>query len=506
MKFRLQYGRRASHVFRRELTSRESTVMPTELCSQDGTGLSFTLQPELVTNSETSNAVENTDGRFSICSSLTGEEHGTRSASRRLRPAGLSHSHSHSRSRSHKHAEAACPHTDLEAGEPSTSISELRYIFGWVQKSLPFIIILCSKLILQHALGLAVGVGLFITFLHVNKNIQAQVVLQNRRSKLQCFCLLSFLLASSLLIFYTFQMDSLYYCLILINPQVEPMDIWEVLWTVGVTSFIVKFLFMGLKCLILLLPTCVMVYRRRGQCYMFIEELGQFYQLITPVPPWFHYLLTSKMVDGSVGVTMDILLALLYIILKLLELYSQWGSLQNTVQNFLTYEVNGAPATQSQCCSAGDLCHICQSKFKQPRVLLCQLKRSGPLKRHSKIARTLATMAEANSIGMGRALEIEQPVAALVVSPGEPLKAGGKEERLLRSRFSWVCQLITESATRWGSWQQMIEKFLEQESITKVLSADKKSRHLVPTWQDIKVLDSIQKALKPLQDFTDALS
>nr|XP_055051828.1 uncharacterized protein LOC129437603 [Misgurnus anguillicaudatus] len=67
--------------------------------------------------------------------------------------------------------------------------------------------------------------------------------------------------------------------------------------------------------------------------------------------------------------------------------------------------------------------------------------------------------------------------------------------------------LITESVTRWGSRQQMIEHFLEQEgAITKVLSANKKSRHLVPTWQNIEVLEAIQKALKLLQDFTDALS
>ncbi|XP_058267639.1 E3 ubiquitin-protein ligase RNFT1 isoform X1 [Hemibagrus wyckioides] len=487
MKFRLQYGRRASHVFRRELTSRESTVMPTESCSQDGTGLSFTLQPELVTSSETSNAVENADGRLSICSSLTGEENGTRSASRRLRPAGLSHSHSHSRSRSRMHAEAACSHTDLEAGESSTSISELRFLFCWVQKSLPFIIILCSKLISQHALGLAVGVGLFTTFLHVNKNIQAQVVLQNRRSKLQCFWHLSFLMASSLLLYYTFQMDSLYYCLILINPQVEPMDIWEVLWTVGVTSFIVKFLFMGLKCLILLLPTCVMVYRRRGQCYMFIEELGQFYQLITPVPPWFHYLLTSKMVDGSVGVTMDILLALLYIILKLLELYSQWGSLQNTVQNFLTYEVNGAPATQSQCCSAGDLCLICQSKFKQPRVLLCQiLILSARAMDDNRITRVISLCKKVVS-SFSYSWRKRRELAEVQIQLGLPAH-----------------QFITESATCLESWQQMMERFLEQEvAITKVLYADKKSRHLVPTWQTIEVLVSIQKSLKPLQDNTD---
>uniref|UniRef100_A0AAV2K8K1 Transposase n=1 Tax=Knipowitschia caucasica TaxID=637954 RepID=A0AAV2K8K1_KNICA len=68
-------------------------------------------------------------------------------------------------------------------------------------------------------------------------------------------------------------------------------------------------------------------------------------------------------------------------------------------------------------------------------------------------------------------------------------------------------QLITESATRWGSGLVMIERVLVQErALAKVLSADKKTRPLVFIWQDIEVLEAIQKALKPLQDFTDALS
>nr|XP_055027515.1 E3 SUMO-protein ligase ZBED1-like [Misgurnus anguillicaudatus] len=67
--------------------------------------------------------------------------------------------------------------------------------------------------------------------------------------------------------------------------------------------------------------------------------------------------------------------------------------------------------------------------------------------------------------------------------------------------------LISESPTRWGSRQKMIERFLEQEkAITRVLGADKKTRHLVPTWQDLEVLEATNKAVKPLQDFTDALS
>lgn len=85
--------------------------------------------------------------------------------------------------------------------------------------------------------GLAVGVGLYTTFLYVNKSIQTQVFLQvresrvsydfgvgdvvnpgiaavprqERRSKLQCIWLLLFLGSSSLLLYYTFYVETLYY-------------------------------------------------------------------------------------------------------------------------------------------------------------------------------------------------------------------------------------------------------------------------------------------------------
>ncbi|KAI7809954.1 putative zinc finger BED domain-containing protein 1-like, partial [Triplophysa rosa] len=52
-----------------------------------------------------------------------------------------------------------------------------------------------------------------------------------------------------------------------------------------------------------------------------------------------------------------------------------------------------------------------------------------------------------------------------------------------------------------------IERVLDQEkAISQVLKADKKTRHLVPSWQDVDVMESVKKALSPLKDFTDALS
>ncbi|XP_039597059.1 E3 SUMO-protein ligase ZBED1-like [Polypterus senegalus] len=67
--------------------------------------------------------------------------------------------------------------------------------------------------------------------------------------------------------------------------------------------------------------------------------------------------------------------------------------------------------------------------------------------------------------------------------------------------------LKTECPTRWGSRQAMIERIIEQQkAIAHVLSSDKKSRHLIPTWQDMDVLEAINKSLHPLVNFKDALS
>lgn len=49
--------------------------------------------------------------------------------------------------------------------------------------------------------------------------------------------------------------------LIFLSPTIEPLGFWEVLWAVGITNFMIKFLFMGIKCLILLLPFSLVTYR-----------------------------------------------------------------------------------------------------------------------------------------------------------------------------------------------------------------------------------------------------
>lgn len=380
MKLRTQHDRRNSYENGRSLKLRESPIVmqtnSSETHTPSGNGLSLTLQPERLPRTPntdgSSNPLEPDDVRISMTGSSAGPS--GRPASRRARAGSHSHSHSHGHSRPHPQHEPEneAIDSDAENGEASTSFSEFRYLFRWIQKSLPFIIILCAKLIIQHALGLAVGIGLFTTFLYVNKNIQTQVFLQDRRSKFRCVWLLLFLISSTLLLYYSFLSDALYYCLIFLNPSIEPLGFWEVLWAVGVTNFVVKFIFMGFKCLILMLPTSVAAYRTQGKWFMMTEDVGQVYQTLVPLPAWFRYLVTYQEEDGHTGLTLGILLALVYLILKLLGLYGQWGSLQKTITIFLSNEHSGAIATKSQCADAGDVCPICRAEYREPRVLLCQ--------------------------------------------------------------------------------------------------------------------------------------
>uniref|UniRef100_A0A3B4AMU8 E3 ubiquitin-protein ligase RNFT1 n=1 Tax=Periophthalmus magnuspinnatus TaxID=409849 RepID=A0A3B4AMU8_9GOBI len=376
MKLRVQNNARSESSRASKLRG-SSAVMQSQSAQGASTGpndVKLFMQPEIKTRTPTlcSPATNPEGAEVRVPISSGPGESSSGASSRRSRGNSHTHSHSHGRTQHQPHppSDQEPPDSDPESGEPSTSLSELRCLFRWLQKSLPFLIILSAKLVMQHALGLAVGVGLFTTFLYVNKGIQAQVFHQDGHSKLHCVWFLVFLSSSTILLYYTFNSETLHYCLIFLNPTIEPLGFWEVLWAVGITNFIIKFLTMGIKCLILLLPSTLVTYRSQGRLLMLTEELGQVYQAVAPVPLWFQYLVTYQELDGAPGLTFGVVLALLYLVMKLLGLYGQCSSLIKTLRVCLQGEVSGTP--QSQCSEAGEVCPICQGEYRQPRALLCQ--------------------------------------------------------------------------------------------------------------------------------------
>ncbi|XP_029882942.1 E3 ubiquitin-protein ligase RNFT1 isoform X2 [Aquila chrysaetos chrysaetos] len=268
------------------------------------------------------------------------------------------HSRPGSQSRSHGHAHSEAGGLDdstLDSEEHSgSSLSELRYLLQWLHKSI------------------SLGIGLLTTYMYANKSIVNQVFLRERCSKLQCAWLLVYLTGSSLLLYYTFHSQSLYYSLIFLNPTVDFMNFWEVLWIVGVTDFILKFLFMGFKCFILLVPSFMMSFKSKGYWYMLLEELCQYYRMFVPIPVWFRYLIGYGELDSVLGWTLGILLGLLYLILKLLSFFGQLRNFRQVLRIFCTRPHYGVTASKRQCSESDDICSICQAEFQKPILLICQ--------------------------------------------------------------------------------------------------------------------------------------
>lgn len=70
-------------------------------------------------------------------------------SSRPLRPGSQSRSHRHAHNEAGGLDDSA-PDSEEHSG---SSLSELRYLLQWLHKSLPYILILCVKLIMQHIIG-----------------------------------------------------------------------------------------------------------------------------------------------------------------------------------------------------------------------------------------------------------------------------------------------------------------------------------------------------------------
>nr|XP_056721203.1 E3 ubiquitin-protein ligase RNFT1 [Euleptes europaea] len=280
----------------------------------------------------------------------------------------------HSRSQAHSHGEARGPEDGSGDSEEQSgsSLSELRYLLQWLHKSLPYILILSVKLLLQHVIGISLGIGLLTTFMYANKSIVNQVFLRERCSRLHCAGLLLFLTGSSALLYYTFYDQSLHYSLILLSPTVDFTNFWEVLWIVGITDFILKFLFMSFKCIILLLPFLIMSFKAKGYWYMLLEEICQYYRKIVPIPIWFRYLVGLREQESTLGWSLGILLGLLYLILKLLSFFAHLKHFRRVLRVFYSQPSYGVAASKRQCADVDDICAICQAEFQKPVLLVCQ--------------------------------------------------------------------------------------------------------------------------------------
>ncbi|XP_018409778.1 PREDICTED: RING finger and transmembrane domain-containing protein 2 isoform X1 [Nanorana parkeri] len=279
--------------------------------------------------------------------------------------------HSHSRP-SLLHAATGERHREENSEEPGTpapALSELRAIVSWLQKGLPFILILLAKVCFQHKLGIAVCIGMASTFAYANSSVKHQVSLKEKRSVMTVFWIIVFLMGNTLYLLYSFRSQQLYYSLIFLKPNLEGLDFFELMWIVGISDFVLKYITVSLKCLILALPRIVIAVKFKGTFYLLIEELSQLVRSLVPIQLWYKYIIGD---DPSSTYFLGSILIILYSLCKSFDICGRIGGLRKALRILCHSQKYGVRASSQQCSEAGNICAICQADFKDPIILICQ--------------------------------------------------------------------------------------------------------------------------------------
>ncbi|KFW78911.1 RING finger and transmembrane domain-containing protein 2, partial [Manacus vitellinus] len=266
----------------------------------------------------------------------------------------------------HGHAEEG---PDEQGGTPAPALSELKAVVGWLQKGLPFILILLAKVCFQHKLGIAVCIGMASTFAYANSTLREQVALKEKRSVLVVFWILAFLTGNTLYLLYTFSSQQLYNSLIFLKPNLERLDFFDLMWIVGIADFVLKYLTIALKCLVVALPKIILAVKSKGKFYLLIEELSQLFRCLVPIQLWYKYIMGD---DPSGSYFLGGVLIIMYSLCKSFDICGRVGSVRKALKVLCTPQTYGVRATSQQCSEAGDICAICQAEFREPLILLCQ--------------------------------------------------------------------------------------------------------------------------------------
>jgi len=261
--------------------------------------------------------------------------------------------------------------TENNENNQSDNGMEFLSTITWVERALPFILLLLIRVLWDHRLGIIVFVGLFGTFFHVNSTIRKQIALKDRRQHRISLGVFLFLFCNIFAIYFVFNEQNLHHCLMFLKPSIHTMDVWAVFWCVGITDFVVRFVTMAIKCFIIITPRRMISFKKRGKQFLVIENISQFYRMLLPVPVWYNYFMLSYDV---LGVDYFALFSTIgYFLLKVRMLFLKLKEILHAFINYCKDTRYGRAPSKEVLLELGDSCPICQEEMSDP-VELTQCK------------------------------------------------------------------------------------------------------------------------------------
>lgn len=157
--------------------------------------------------------------------------------------------------------------TEETAADALRQVPEARALLEILQKYVPFLLILIVKGLYDHREGIFNFIILFSCFCHSNSVVKREAAKQNRRSLTALLVEVFYIFGCILLVTCMFIEENLFSNLIFIPPYTQPLSVWDLLWTVGITDFFLKLFTIFFKIIVVTLPAGLIAYQKRVSKY-----------------------------------------------------------------------------------------------------------------------------------------------------------------------------------------------------------------------------------------------
>jgi hypothetical protein len=210
--------------------------------------------------------------------------------------------------------------------------------------------------------------ALLVTFSHANSLLKKEVSKQAKRNIICLIMIAVNLLVCIAFIFYVFEDQKLYATLLFLPTNLPLSNVWTLFWLIGVADYIVKFLTVIMKSVVLALPQKVTPFQKRGKYYLFVEQSSQLYRSLLPIYPWVTYF-----IDQYVGPykIFGFMLAGLYGLFKAGNFLKHLRAWRVAFGKLLQQVHYGTSPNAEELTNAGSQCPICHDAFMFPTRLSC---------------------------------------------------------------------------------------------------------------------------------------
>lgn len=141
--------------------------------------------------------------------------------------------------------------------------AETQQLLNLIQKYVPFVLILLTKGLYDHHEGILNFIVLFATFMKTNSVVKKEASKRTRRNVknlfLAQFCIITYIM----FIHYVFEEEHLFLNLIFIRSFEKPLNMWDLLWVVCMTDFMLKLITVIVKIGLTILPAKILAFQKR---------------------------------------------------------------------------------------------------------------------------------------------------------------------------------------------------------------------------------------------------